>query len=68
MDQGGIPSDQTPGQVGVGRGPGLPSNSDDRGNWTEHLGLTSQAIEGLLVAVPIAAVSTLSLGPSAWAR
>ncbi|TXC98459.1 hypothetical protein [Streptomyces sp. ISID311] len=39
----------------LSRGPGLPHNSDDIGNWTEPLGLVSLAVEGalLLLSVPL---------------
>ncbi|MGW5280560.1 hypothetical protein ACWERI_14115 [Streptomyces collinus] len=39
----------------LSRGPGLPHYSDDIGNWTEPLGLTSLAVEGilLLLSVPL---------------
>ncbi|MFE7354654.1 hypothetical protein ACFU8Q_15950 [Streptomyces sp. NPDC057543] len=39
----------------LSRGPGLPDNSDDIGNWTEPLGLVSLAVEGalLLLSVPL---------------
>jgi hypothetical protein len=33
------------------RGPGLPSATDDRGNWTEPVGLISLAVEALLLAL-----------------
>lgn len=35
----------------LSRGPGLPNYTDDRGNWTEPLGLISLVVEFLLVAV-----------------
>jgi hypothetical protein len=35
----------------LSRGPGLPGYSDDRGNWTEPLGLVSLGVEGALLAV-----------------
>lgn len=38
----------------LSRGPGLPSYADDRGNWSEPLGIISLVIEGLLVLVAIA--------------
>ncbi|MDH6121365.1 hypothetical protein [Kitasatospora sp. GAS204B] len=33
----------------LSRGPGLPDYSDDKGNWTEPLGLISVAVEGTLL-------------------
>ena len=53
--------------VGVGpvvgfvlsRGPGLPNYSDDKGNWTEQLGIISLVLEGLLIVVALAALSRL---------
>ena len=38
----------------LSRGPGLPSYTDDRGNWTEPLGLTSLAVEGALLLLSLA--------------
>lgn len=35
----------------LSRGPGLPDYTDDRGNWTEPLGLASLAVEAALLAV-----------------
>ncbi len=37
----------------LSRGPGLPQYSDDRGNWTEPLGLISLAIEVALLVVAL---------------
>ncbi|WP_236655682.1 hypothetical protein [Streptacidiphilus carbonis] len=34
----------------LSRGPGLPDYSDDKGNWTEPLGLISVAVEVVLLA------------------
>lgn len=42
----------------LSRGPGLPDYSDDRGNWTEPLGLISLAVEASLLIVAIAGVLT----------
>jgi hypothetical protein len=59
--------------VGVGpavgyilsRGPGLPSYSDDRGTWSEPLGVVSLVVEGLLIVVALAAFVALGArGPS----
>ncbi len=33
----------------LSRGPGLPDYSDDRGNWTEPLGLAALSVEAVLV-------------------
>ncbi|MEU9046322.1 MULTISPECIES: hypothetical protein [unclassified Kitasatospora] len=35
----------------LSRGPGLPDYSDDKGNWTEPLGLVSLAVEGALLVM-----------------
>ena len=35
----------------LSRGPGLPGYTDDRGNWTELLGLQALAVEALLLAL-----------------
>ena len=39
----------------LSRGPGLPMYSDDRGNWTETLGVVSLVVEGLLLLAVFAA-------------
>ncbi|HMC53316.1 MAG TPA: hypothetical protein VKI64_11195 [Acidimicrobiales bacterium] len=39
----------------LSRGPGLPSAMDDRGNWTEPLGLMSAVVEGILMLLAVAA-------------
>jgi 4-amino-4-deoxy-L-arabinose transferase-like glycosyltransferase len=36
------------------RGPGLPMAVDDRGNWTETLGLISLVVEGVLLLLILA--------------
>lgn len=42
----------------LSRGPGMPSYTDDKGNWTETLGIVSILVEGsLLLAVLGAAAS-----------
>ena len=38
----------------LSRGPGLPDYTDDRGNWTEPLGLISLAVEGALLLLSLA--------------
>ena len=35
----------------LSRGPGLPGYTDDRGNWTEPLGVISLVVEGVLLAL-----------------
>lgn len=42
----------------LSRGPGLPSYTDDRGNWTELIGLQAVVIEVLLLALAAAALVT----------
>ncbi|MDH6115086.1 peptidoglycan/LPS O-acetylase OafA/YrhL [Kitasatospora sp. MAP12-15] len=39
----------------LSRGPGLPDYSDDRGNWTEPLGIVSVAVEAVLLVLAITA-------------
>ena len=39
---------------GLSRGPGMPDYTDDRGNWTEPIGLSSLALEGLLLVLALA--------------
>lgn len=38
---------------GLSRGPGMPNYVDDRGNWTELLGLQALTIEALLLALAL---------------
>jgi hypothetical protein len=45
----------------LSRGPGLPAYTDDRGNWTEPLGLASLAVEGALLLLSLAAARTLTV-------
>ncbi|MHA6758030.1 hypothetical protein [Streptacidiphilus sp. PAMC 29251] len=40
----------------LSRGPGLPDYSDDRGNWTEPLGLISVVVEGVLLVLALLAL------------
>jgi hypothetical protein len=40
----------------LSRGPGLPDYQDDRGNWTEPLGLASLAVEATLLAMAAVAL------------
>ncbi|MET3803294.1 hypothetical protein ABIB25_000278 [Nakamurella sp. UYEF19] len=44
----------------LSRGPGLPGYSDDRGNWSEQLGVASLVIEVLLLAFALAAMGPRS--------
>ena len=37
----------------LSRGPGLPSYSDDRGNWNEPLGVVSLIVEGFLLLLTV---------------
>ena len=37
----------------LSRGPGLPNYNDDKGNWTEPLGIKSLVIEGLLLVLAV---------------
>jgi hypothetical protein len=41
----------------LSRGPGLPSYTDDRGNWTETLGLVSVAVELTLLLLAAVALA-----------
>jgi di/tricarboxylate transporter len=40
----------------LSRGPGLPDYSDDKGNWTEPLGLISVAVEVVLLTLAVLAI------------
>ena len=40
---------------GLSRGPGMPNYVDDRGNWTELLGLQALTIEALLLVLALTA-------------
>lgn len=40
----------------LSRGPGLPSYTDDKGNWTETLGVVSLIVEASLAAIALAFV------------
>ena len=42
----------------LSRGPGLPDYADDKGNWTEPLGLISVAVEGVLLVAALAFLFT----------
>jgi hypothetical protein len=37
----------------LSRGPGLPDYADDKGNWTEPLGLISLVVEGVLLVLSV---------------
>ena len=41
----------------LSRGPGLPDYSDDKGNWTEPLGLISVGVEMVLLALAVLALA-----------
>jgi hypothetical protein len=41
----------------LSRGPGLPNYTDDRGKWTEPLGLASLAVEAVLLILALAMLS-----------
>lgn len=40
----------------LSRGPGLPGYNDDRGNWTEPLGLGSVIVEAVLLTIALTAI------------
>jgi hypothetical protein len=40
----------------LSRGPGLPGYTDDRGNWTEPLGVVSLVVEGALLLLALTVV------------
>jgi len=42
----------------LSRGPGLPNYSDDIGNWAEPLGVISLIVEGILLILAAAILST----------
>ncbi|GAA1220842.1 hypothetical protein GCM10009665_08700 [Kitasatospora nipponensis] len=44
----------------LSRGPGLPGYGDDRGNWTEPLGIAGVAVEAVLLALAVTAFLTAS--------
>src|SRR5207302_8155149 len=46
----------------LSRGPGLPAYTEDRGNWTEPLGVISLAVEMALLVLSLAAVVLSSAG------
>lgn len=41
----------------LSRGPGMPLYSDDRGNWTETIGVLSLLVEGVLLILSVVAAS-----------
>ncbi|WP_051939871.1 hypothetical protein [Phaeacidiphilus oryzae] len=47
----------------LSRGPGLPDYSDDKGNWTEPLGLVSLAVEIVLLLLAAFAVTGRGAAP-----
>jgi len=52
----------------LSRGPGLPSYTDDRGNWAEPIGLLSLALEGLLLLLALGCARTLISSGNATAQ
>ena len=42
----------------LSRGPGLPSYSDDIGNWSETLGVLSLVVEGVLLVLSVTVLAT----------
>jgi hypothetical protein len=40
----------------LSRGPGLPNYTDDKGNWTEPLGLVSLVVEAVLLILSTASI------------
>lgn len=42
----------------LSRGPGLPSYTDDVGNWTEMVGVISLLVEGVLLALSLTVLAT----------
>lgn len=42
----------------LSRGPGLPDYTDDRGNWTELLGVQALTVEALLLVLACAVLAT----------
>ncbi len=42
----------------LSRGPGLPSYTDDKGTWSEPLGVVSMVVEGLLIIASVLAFTT----------
>ncbi|MGK4584867.1 hypothetical protein [Kitasatospora sp. HPMI-4] len=44
----------------LSRGPGLPDYADDKGNWTEPLGLVSLAVEAALLVVAFTVLRSAS--------
>lgn len=41
----------------LSRGPGLPNYTDDRGNWTEPIGVISLALEAALIVLTLTALA-----------
>ncbi len=41
----------------LSRGPGMPSYTDDKGNWAEPIGILSLIVEGLLLAIATIIIS-----------
>jgi hypothetical protein len=49
----------------LSRGPGLPAYTDDRGNWTEPLGLLSLVVEATLLLVSVTGLRRADLEQAA---
>lgn len=47
----------------LSRGPGLPNYTDDKGNWTETLGVVSLVVEGVLLVLALIALIPVSRTP-----
>lgn len=52
----------------LSRGPGLPGYSDDKGNWTEPLGVVSLVVEGVLLVLALIALMADSRVPASGAH
>lgn len=48
----------------LSRGPGLPAYSDDKGNWTEPIGVVSLVVEGILLAFALVVLTAGSRIPA----
>jgi hypothetical protein len=48
----------------LSRGPGLPGYSDDKGNWTEPIGVASLVVEVVLLAIAVGALVADSRVPA----
>ncbi len=48
----------------LSRGPGMPSYTDDRGNWTEPIGVLSLVVEGLLLVLATVVITRSQRSPT----